>query len=143
MTEITSYAQKVKTLVDEVNLGSQEQARGIEQVSKAVAQMEQVTQKTAASAEESASASQELAAQAGTTRAIVNRLEELVAGAAGRSSRIEPAPHRPMASAALRSDGKRDLSALKGAVNREHHSLLQPAKAAHEAIPLTDDFKEF
>ena len=37
-------AQKVKTLVDEVSLGSQEQARGIEQISKALTQMDQVTQ---------------------------------------------------------------------------------------------------
>ncbi len=42
---ITEEAGKVKTLVDEVNLGSQEQARGIEQIGKAIAQMEQVTQK--------------------------------------------------------------------------------------------------
>src|SRR5579862_6160682 len=32
---ITVESAKVKTLVDEVNLGSQEQARGIEQISKA------------------------------------------------------------------------------------------------------------
>src|SRR4029077_16607994 len=32
---ITSSSSKVKVLVDEVNLGSQEQARGIEQISKA------------------------------------------------------------------------------------------------------------
>ena len=30
----------MKTLVDEVNLGSQEQARGIEQIGKAITQME-------------------------------------------------------------------------------------------------------
>ncbi|MGD0580013.1 MAG: methyl-accepting chemotaxis protein, partial [Bryobacteraceae bacterium] len=51
---ITEESGKVKTLVDEVNLGSQEQARGIEQIGKAITQMEQVTQKTAANAEESA-----------------------------------------------------------------------------------------
>jgi methyl-accepting chemotaxis protein/methyl-accepting chemotaxis protein-1 (serine sensor receptor) len=143
IAEITESATKVKTLVDEVNLGSQEQARGIEQVSKAVAQMEQVTQKTAASAEESASASQELAAQAGATRAVVNRLEALVQGMLEELPQAQPAPHLTVASAALRSDGKRDLSALKTAVNREHHSLPQPAQAAKEAIPLADDFKEF
>ena len=36
---ITASATMVKTLVDEVNLGSQEQARGIEQVAKAVTEM--------------------------------------------------------------------------------------------------------
>ena len=38
---ITESATKVKTLVDEVSLGSQEQARGIEQISRAIAQMDQ------------------------------------------------------------------------------------------------------
>ena len=75
---ITDSAARVKTLVDEVSLGSQEQARGIEQISKAVAQMDQVTQSTASSAEESASASEELSAQAQALRQVVTRLEALV-----------------------------------------------------------------
>jgi methyl-accepting chemotaxis protein len=66
---ITEESAKVKTLVDEVNLGSQEQARGIEQIGKAITQMEQVTQKTAANAEESASAAEELNAQSEIGRA--------------------------------------------------------------------------
>jgi methyl-accepting chemotaxis protein/methyl-accepting chemotaxis protein-1 (serine sensor receptor) len=51
---ITEESAKVKTLVDEVSLGSREQASGIEQIGKAIAQMEQVTQRTAANAEEGA-----------------------------------------------------------------------------------------
>jgi methyl-accepting chemotaxis protein len=47
----------VKVLVDEVDVGSQEQSRGIEQIVSAVTQMETVTQRSAASAEESAAAS--------------------------------------------------------------------------------------
>jgi methyl-accepting chemotaxis protein len=75
---ITDSTVKVKTLVDEVNLGSQEQARGIEQISKAIAQMDQVTQGTAASAEQSASASQELSAQAEAMKHAVRKLSRLV-----------------------------------------------------------------
>ena len=56
---ITGTASKVRTLVDEVNLGSKEQSHGIEQVARAVSQMEQVTQRTAANAEEGASAGEE------------------------------------------------------------------------------------
>src|SRR5579871_3382463 len=75
---ITEGAGKVKTLVDEVEASSREQAQGIEQISKAVAQMDQVTQKTAANAEESASASQELNAQSQTLMTVVDRLQALV-----------------------------------------------------------------
>ena len=41
--QVTTSSTHVKTLVDEVNVGSQEQARGIEQIAAAIGQMEQVT----------------------------------------------------------------------------------------------------
>ena len=63
---MTDNPRTSKTLVDEVNRGNQEQARGMEQIAKAVMQMEQVTQKNAASAEESASAGMELDTHAAT-----------------------------------------------------------------------------
>ena len=75
---ITESSAKVKTLVDEVSLGSQEQTRGIDQVAKAISQMEQVTQKTAANAEESASAGEELTAQSESLRHIVGQLTGVV-----------------------------------------------------------------
>ena len=74
---ITESAAKVKTLVDEVNLGSQEQARGIEQISKS-SQMDRVTQGNAASAEESASASEQMSAQAEALQNIARDLRTLV-----------------------------------------------------------------
>jgi methyl-accepting chemotaxis protein/methyl-accepting chemotaxis protein-1 (serine sensor receptor) len=75
---ITESAAQVKTLVDEVNLGSQEQTRGIEQISKAIAQMDRVTQATAASAEESASASEQMSAQAEALQSVAGELRALV-----------------------------------------------------------------
>jgi methyl-accepting chemotaxis protein/methyl-accepting chemotaxis protein-1 (serine sensor receptor) len=77
---ITASTSQVKTLVDEVNLGSAEQARGIEQIAKAITQMEQVTQKTAANAEESAAAAEELNAQSETLETVVERLAAMVGG---------------------------------------------------------------
>ncbi len=77
---ITEESAKVKTLVDEVSLGSQEQTRGIEQVAKALTQMEQVTQQSAASAEESAAAAEELTAQASTLMEVVRQLRLMVDG---------------------------------------------------------------
>jgi methyl-accepting chemotaxis protein/methyl-accepting chemotaxis protein-1 (serine sensor receptor) len=80
MRSVIEVAGKVKTLVDEVNLGSQEQVRGIEQVGKAIVQMEHVTQTTAASAEESAAAAEELTAQSEALREIVGELTAMVSG---------------------------------------------------------------
>ncbi len=93
---ITEESARVKTLVDEVSLGSQEQTRGIEQVAKALTQMEQVTQQSAASAEESAAAAEELTAQASALMDVVGQLGAMVGGAgdtAGRSHTSAPVRH--------------------------------------------------
>ena len=75
---ITESAGKAKTLVDEVKLGSEEQARGIEEISKAIAQIEDVTQSTAAQAEKSATASRELSTQAQAINLVVLRLGAMI-----------------------------------------------------------------
>ena len=75
---ITESTGKVRILVEEVNAGSVEQARGVEQVASSIAQMEKVTQSVAANAEESASASEELSSQSEAVRAIVTRLTGMV-----------------------------------------------------------------
>ena len=75
---MTQSAIRVKSLVDEVNLGSKEQTRGMEQIARAIVQMEQVTQRTAAGAEESASAGAELDGHASTLRDLVHEMREMV-----------------------------------------------------------------
>ena len=79
---ITESVVQVKGLVDEVSIASRQQSQGIDQVSQAVAQMEKVTQTTAATAEESAAASEELNAQAEQTMHVVDALRVLVGSAA-------------------------------------------------------------
>jgi methyl-accepting chemotaxis protein/methyl-accepting chemotaxis protein-1 (serine sensor receptor) len=75
---VINEANQVKTLVDEVKVGGQEQSRGIEQIAMTISQMQQVTQKTAANAEECASAAQELNALSGNVRVVVKRLTAMV-----------------------------------------------------------------
>ncbi len=84
ITLSNAIAAKVKTLVDGVNAGSQEQARGIEEISRAVVQMEEVTQRTAAGAEQSASASEEMSSRSGEIKAAVAELVAVVGGGKGR-----------------------------------------------------------
>jgi len=77
---VTQEATEVKTLVDEVSLGSREQASGLDQISKAVTQMEQSGQSIAATAEESAAAAEELNAQSSTLLDVEQQLRTLVDG---------------------------------------------------------------
>jgi len=77
---VSAEAEQIKRLVDEVHLGSQEQARGLDQIGKAIAQMQGVGQTNAATAEESAAAAEELTAQSATLNHIGRRLQALVDG---------------------------------------------------------------
>lgn len=152
LEEISAGARKVSELVDEITAASQEQAQGIEQINKAIQQMDQVTQGTAAGAEESASASEELNAQAESMKEAVQNLLLLVNGVASLASsrtmatdphpkarshqaakaKGEPRKLPPTSSAASRGKG---LNAAKG--GRTH--VVHP----EDVIPLEDDLSDF
>jgi methyl-accepting chemotaxis protein/methyl-accepting chemotaxis protein-1 (serine sensor receptor) len=76
--DVASNAAKVERLMDEVRVSSQEEARGVEQISGSIVQVERVTQAAAASSEETAAASEELAAQSEAMSGIVGELRALV-----------------------------------------------------------------
>jgi methyl-accepting chemotaxis protein len=61
--EIVTGSAKVNDITAEIAAASSEQARGVDQVNVAVAQMNKITQQNAANSEESASAAEELASQ--------------------------------------------------------------------------------
>jgi methyl-accepting chemotaxis protein len=102
---VAANLTKVKGIVEEVRESSRQQTQGIEQVTQSVAHMEKMTQRTAATAEESAAASEELNAQAQVSMVVVRRLELLVGAApAGRRAVGETragriVPMRPKAAA--------------------------------------------
>ncbi|MCK4624669.1 MAG: CZB domain-containing protein [Phycisphaerae bacterium] len=77
---IVGDVTKVTDLIGGISRASQEQAQGVDQVNTAVSQMDKVTQQNAAGAEESASASEELAAQAVAVKSVVDELAGLVYG---------------------------------------------------------------
>ena len=144
---ITEQSSQVKTLVDEVHLGSEEQSRGIDQIGRAITQMEQVTQKSAASAEESASAAQELSAQSSSLKSIVTRLNELLGLEA--SSRLEsqlkpsrtlgskPANEIRPASTVLKQP------AGKPAVKAPAYAAVSSQATPDDTFPMDSNFTEF
>jgi methyl-accepting chemotaxis protein len=77
---ITGSAREARQLVDQIRGASEEQARGIQQVSTTLAQMQRITEQTAAGAEQSASAGEELFSQSSTLRAMVSRMASMVHG---------------------------------------------------------------
>ena len=65
LSEIVNSVKRVTDIISEISAASQEQAAGIDQVNKAVMQMDQSTQQNAALVEQTTSASQSMREQAG------------------------------------------------------------------------------
>ena len=80
LTAILERVARLSVLIREVARSSDEQSRGIEQITAAVGQLEQVTQANAASSEEAAAASEELSGQARELSDMVESLLRIVGG---------------------------------------------------------------
>ncbi len=126
LQEISDRVKKVDELIDEIVLGSEEQAKGIEQISAAVNNMDKITQRNAASAEESAAASEELSAQAEELKDMVFDLIALV----GANSKVrEKAPERPSPQKpSLQKSAKAEVESVRRdnsvADEKEHEDVL-------------------
>jgi methyl-accepting chemotaxis protein len=149
LNEIVQSVGKTTDLVGEIAAASQEQAQGIDQVNTAVAQMDKVTQQNAANAEESASASQELSAQAESMKEVVSQLIALVGGAGSKAAQSEgpkktehhlhvnlehKAPKIEKAASKPHAFAKSDETFHKIARPQAKHTPV--AKAASKTIPL-------
>ena len=89
LAEIAGVVAKVTDTVAEITGATKAQATGIDQVARAVAEMDKVTQQNAASAEESSSAASELSAQAQGLEGIVGSFT-LERGGGSAASRATP-----------------------------------------------------
>jgi methyl-accepting chemotaxis protein len=78
LKNIQESSIKVSTLVAEIAAASKEQSQGIDQINKAVSEMDTGVQKNAADSEETAGAAQELSAQAGELDRMVTDLTQIV-----------------------------------------------------------------
>ena len=98
------------TLASEIATASGEQSQGIDQINIAISQIDQVTQTNASAAEETASASEELNAQAMSLKHAVEQVNVLVGGASIRKSRAPAADGNRAGPAARAKTGRREPS---------------------------------
>jgi methyl-accepting chemotaxis protein len=68
MSEILQAAKSVASILERISTASHEQRAGIEEVNRAVSEMDQVTQQNAALVEQAAAAATSLRDQAGVLR---------------------------------------------------------------------------
>jgi methyl-accepting chemotaxis protein/methyl-accepting chemotaxis protein-1 (serine sensor receptor) len=146
---ITAESAKIKVLVDEINLGSVEQSRGIDHISRSITQMEQVTQSSAAGAEQGAAAAEQLNAQAETMKDIVDRLKVMVDGHSGAARVAKPRQRSfvpKLAPVASKPRAARtSVTTFKTAVTFPASKAPAPAPVAagNADFPMDGDFKEF
>jgi len=132
MTEIIGAVQRVTDIMGEIAAASEEQSSGIDQVARAVTQMDEVTQQNAALVEEAAAAASSLEDQAGKLRTAVAvfHLEE-----SGYKAPVSTPPKR--ASTPLRSVVARKVSHTRAAQPAPHAAVATNAPAAAQPAAAT------
>jgi methyl-accepting chemotaxis protein len=144
--QVVGATEKVTHLMAEVSAASDEQAKGVEQINSAIAEMDRVTQENAASAEESAAASEELNAQADDLMQSVMAMTSLVRGGtastvmestptATPTAKAPPAPVRLERPAAPRASARQ----TKSGAHPASPGAITQTKRPESILPLTDD----
>ena len=127
LSDIVSAVKKASDIVAEIAAACQEQARGIDQVNKAITSLDQVTQQNAALVEEAASAAESLSEEAQNLDVVMSNYQ--IAGSGGESrprpvtaptavrpqaARI-PKPPKPVPSRSSPSPAPRTVAKAAGA----------------------------
>lgn len=122
-------------LVDEISSFSNEQVQGMEQINSALHQIDQVTQANSASAEESASAAEELSGQANQLKVMIGRFTIRPTDRSGQNSLAGNFSKSSTSKAASRPGAKEPVAAGHNGNGSNGHSPLRP----EDIIRLDDD----
>lgn len=151
LAEILKNSQKVEDLVREISAASKEQSDGLNQVTRAMGQMDQVIQSISSNSEEGAANAEELSSQSNILQGIVDGLIDLVGG--GESSQMSVSKAAAGASGAgyAYQTGQANIQAGLGYTKAKPlgSGYVGNKAKAEEIIPMEtagssgSDFKEF
>ncbi len=139
LEKIVAAVKKVSDIVAEIASASREQAAGIEQVNRAVMQMDELTQQNAALVEQATAASQAMVEQVSglndmLARFDVGATDAVIAGAAHTLAAAEPAAQRVQPARAAARPERR--SASRPWANRKAAAPpAKPARAESAGVP--------
>jgi methyl-accepting chemotaxis protein len=146
LEEIVSSVKRVTDIIAEITAASQEQATGIDQVNKAIMQMDETTQQNAALVEETTSASQSMKEQAKDLMRQVEVFRTMASGQLGAT--VTPIRRTPPTVSRPAQAGVRPGSA-KPVMKKPGSGLQRPAEAGiaagngNDRRAANDDFEEF
>ncbi|MBF0353343.1 MAG: CZB domain-containing protein [SAR324 cluster bacterium] len=122
--------------VENIRVSSEEQANGVEQINRALVDLDKVTQSNAANAEETASASEELSSQAMGLRDLVEELSRHV----GTMDQASAPPVRTHTQNKI-FKGTLPVASLPATTGNKGPNTRKIG--AQQSIAMRDDFKEF
>ncbi len=140
-SKVSTGTGKVSVLINEISSATKEQTEGVGQINIALQEMDTVVQSNAATAEESASASEELFAESNTLLGHVRELQTLITGEGGPSSGA-------MASQTQGNPAQGKTTGLRAAMPQKQprpRAISHGAKkTAKEVIPFgEEEFEDF
>jgi uncharacterized phage infection (PIP) family protein YhgE len=142
MADIVSAVKKVSDLANEIASGSAEQTTGIQQISKAMNQLDQGAQSNAASSEEIASTSEEISSQALQMQKVVETLNEVVHGSLEGHAVVAHKKEAPASKppAVHKKAGSSPSPTNVTKLSEKRAAAVKPtASAAAAAIPFDED----
>jgi methyl-accepting chemotaxis protein len=145
LTEIVESIKKVAGVVADIANASAEQASGIEQVNKALTQMDEVTQQNSALVEENAATAKTLEHQANAMNDRVDafRISGDMAPAARPAAARAAAAGKPQAPAAKRAEKPQLVTAKRAAAGGNGAGAPRMQAQLAQAVNQDADWKEF
>jgi methyl-accepting chemotaxis protein len=128
MIEVVNSVQRVTDIMSEISAASHEQSQGIEEVNKAITQMDETTQQNAALVEQAAAAAQAMQDQAHHLESLVNKFQldgveqQYQAPSLAPVTASKPAPRRVQVSAL---PAKKAISAARNKVQKQAQQKTQ------------------
>jgi methyl-accepting chemotaxis protein len=148
--QLARTAEGVGTLVAEIAGASDEQAKGIDQVSRAMGEADAVVQKNAADAEESSASAGRIQQDAGRMRRLVRDLHQVVYGFRPDAAAVASAPVPPRRRA-LSEENHSEIGAARDGLSEEaptesgasRKSRSAPEVTPEQWIPMDDEYRDF
>lgn len=137
MTEIVGAIARVSGLINDIAAAGGEQTQGIEQITQAVSQMDEVTQQNAALVEEAAAAAESLQEQA---QQLARSVAAFKTGGDGRTQRS--AAPKPVLRSVQQLAGPKSRAQPGGSKSRVPPAVKAVA-AAHAVVGDEDEWNEF
>lgn len=138
LNNIVTSIKKVADLNNEISAASSEQTTGIQQINKAMNQLDQSSQSNAASSEEIASTAEEIASQSNQMQMMVGDLNAFVTGSSTTAAK-ESAPPATKSKKAPALAKPKDKEPKAKVIEFKPPSKTQAPSAASDVIPFDDE----